>query len=1457
VNIRRFFTEGYYKENSSSFYHDVMAKKDHLHWVTEDVNIIDNAGNTIFEQKDVEFPDFYSLNAMTIIASKFFKGAGENRESSLRHLAARVVNTITDYGVTAGYFNADDSHVFRDELMWIIIMQIAWLNSPVWFNLGVENSSNQCSACFILALDDTMDSIMDVANKEAFIFKEGSGTGKNLSSLRAKDENLTGGGKASGVLSFMRIYDSIAHIVKSGGKCLAPYQRVYTAKGAIPVKDLAESNEEFIVLSYDPPAGRYKAKWARAWKSGKKQVVRITTDKGVFDMSDDHPVRLSDNTVRKAGDLKPGNSLFSCSVSRDKENYLSLNLHDGNKGKELLHRLIAKDLTSLSTHSQMHADKLVETVSEENHRVVSVSKVGIMDVYSVEVDCPTADDKSPESGHNYVIWSETSDIYSGNGIAVFNSRRSAKMEILNVDHPEIVDFITCKANEEEKAVALMNAGYGDPNTYPNEAYDTVAFQNVNTSIAITDDFMDAVENDLQWDTKFVRPDLNAHKAPTFKARELLHEAAKATHRCGDPGYFYIDNINNWNTCSDKFKIKSSNPCLSADTLLHTRDGIKEIMELDGSTVDILTPDGLKKVKVFKTGVKPVFKLETTSGFELKCTSDHKIFCGEDGYVAAHDCVNRRISLVVDDVPDWNSEINQNNDLDESDFTIAGFLFGDGTYADEHHKYAAMYFSKDGEDDDVIHFVSLKLNENKDPLLSLLTERDDRCEKRVIYRSYFNHLWDFLNIDKEKIPQRTFPKTLLSASKKEIAAFLKGLFSANGSTPENTRVALKTTNRNVCTTIQKLLTLYGVFSYITTNKQKEVEFRNGVYECKESYDLNIANVRSLKKFAEHIGFIQKYKTDALIKILESTNSSGKPYTTKVKSFECIGNGCVYDFTVLGESEPAGWANGIHVHNCGEFIFCDDSACNLASINLMKFREDDLDFDVQGFIAAVKIMTITQDILINLSGYPTKEITDNSRDYRPIGLGYGNLGGLLASLGIPYDSDNGRTIASSITMLMTLTSYTVSAAIASILSPYKHYNPDTHYKVIDQHINAWKKLPKQLFTDEIQQLCNILSEKPPLRNAQVTLLAPTGTIGFAMDFESTGVEPLMGLVVYKKLSGGGHLKMATTIVRKGLEAREYTDEQIAEILEYIEDNDTMEGAPYIDDETLAVFDCAYKTKGNKRYISSDGHLMMLAATQPFLSGAISKTVSLPNEATIEDIENVVIKAHRLGLKDISIYRDGSKGVQPLSTSSTSDDKEPVIPNTPKQLNRNRMPATRPAIIHKLSVGQQEAYLSIGLYENGDVGEIFINAARTGSTINGLLDVIATLTSIALQYGVPLEVLVDKFRHTRFEPSGITNNPKIRFAGSIIDYIFTYLEQEFVSDDSDNDTREFTIEEALQHIKEITDDKIVNKNPNQSPKVGKKTTKLLKSGDVCPYCGSPDLEITGSCKTCRNCGGAGGCG
>ncbi len=618
-------------------------------------------------------------------------------------------------------------------------------------------------------------------------------------------------------------------------------------------------------------------------------------------------------------------------------------------------------------------------------------------------------------------------------------------------------------------------------------------------------------------------------------------------------------------------------------------------------------------------------------------------------------------------------------------------------------------------------------------------------------------------------------------------------------------------------------------------------------------------------------------------------------------QCGDPGMQFD-TTINAWNPCSNSGRINASNpCSEYMFLDNSACNLASLNLRRFLRPDGEFDVESFYRAVDVLVTAQEVLVDRAKYPTPAIGRNSHEYRPLGLGYANLGALLMGRGMPYDSEPGRAYAAAVSALLTGRAYVQSARIArDVTGPFERFeeNRAPFLKVIRKHRRHVNFVDSALVPYDLMQSVRDVwddaleaASRDGLRNAQVSVLAPTGTIGFMMDCDTTGIEPDIALVKYKHLSGGGLLKLVNNTVQQALERLGYPEAQITAIRDHIDRNDTIEGSNQLREEHLPVFDCALRPRHGTRAIAAMGHIRMMAAVQPFLSGAISKTVNLAKDATPKDIENVYIEAWRLGLKALAIYRDGCKRTQPLNMSQTEDNKAEdnkletattTAFSKPPTPQRRRLPDERVSLTHKFEVAGHEGYLSVGYYDHGEPGEIFIKMAKEGSTISGLMDAFATAISIALQHGVPLKLLCDKFMHTRFEPSGFTNNESIPIASSLMDYIFRYLALKHLDESTKHPvitkmgqlraaTEDWDEElplggagaageevKALPTSVEEATPASVNAIPSdEASRIVEEVTTYLHETDApaCHVCGYIMVR-NGACHKCENCGATSGC-
>jgi len=617
-------------------------------------------------------------------------------------------------------------------------------------------------------------------------------------------------------------------------------------------------------------------------------------------------------------------------------------------------------------------------------------------------------------------------------------------------------------------------------------------------------------------------------------------------------------------------------------------------------------------------------------------------------------------------------------------------------------------------------------------------------------------------------------------------------------------------------------------------------------------------------------IDEYRAvDLMAKIAECTHQCGDP-------------GMQFDDTI-NRWHTCKNTDRIYGSNpCSEYMFLDETACNLASLNLMKFVREDSSFDVESYRRAVDVTFTGMEITVGYAEYPTPNITKNSYDYRPLGLGYANLGALLMHQGLPYDSDGGRAWAAALTSIMCGEAYLQSARIAEVKGPFAGYprNSEPMLEVMRMHREAAHALDSTMVPDHLARWASKVwdqaveaGEEHGFRNSQATVLAPTGTISFMMDCDTTGVEPDLALVKHKRLVGGGTLRIVNDTVPAALKNLGYSDDEVKEMVAYVDEHSTIEGAPHLDEGHLPVFDCAFRALGGKRAVHYMGHLKMVAAAQPFVSGAISKTINVPEDATVEEITRAYMEAWHLGTKAVAIYRDGSKRTQPLATAgsvsaqaSAASAGAAQVADFTDQPVRRKLADERQSLTHKFSIGGHKGYITVGMFEDGTPGEIFITMAKQGSTISGLMDSFACMTSFALQYRVPLKFLVGKLSHARYEPSGWTGNPELPYAKSITDYVFRWLGLRFLTTEERAEIGMQT-EEDLATLEEMEAGETMDAADQKvaAVKVAPRSMNIgagepiafapQPDAPLCQACGSLMVR-SGVCYKCMNCGATSGC-
>jgi ribonucleoside-diphosphate reductase alpha chain len=1032
-------------------------------------------------------------------------------------------------------------------------------------------------------------------------------------------------------------------------------------------------------------------------------------------------------------------------------------------------------------------------------------------------------------------------------------RRSAKLGCLNDTHPDIDEFIDCKVYEELKLEILREAKL--PNRPGYDLNDEIFYQNTNLSVQASNDFMNAAINNSDWSTKF----RNGEICKTYKAQELLMKMAENCWKMADPGLQFSDTINKFNTVKNDGKIKSSNPCLPIWAPIKTSTGYRYLKTLNNKI--FIKGLELNCSDVIKTGEnKDVYEILLKNGMSVYATNNHKIST-DRGDINLEDLkFNDYIEMDYSSVP-----YNHNQEEYEQGF-IAGYLFSDGSIINDASGRRYISFSLGIKEFDLetnlINLLNKHIPNINNQKFEDHYQKPDTCKILTIHKNLscdivFKDIFkasskdDFnlLNDDKSLSYQKGF-----------IEAFIT--FDGHVLDRQYTKVikANQSGNRgwNILKQMQLSLASLGIYSSLSINNHsKDVERDGNFYHYKTSWSLEINDVW---EFEKQFTLFNSEKQKRINNIISSPKKHPTRITNlkryqEIKNIFKVSTEDVYDINV-----PEGHhfvTSGAIVHNCGEYLFLEDSSCNLASLNLIRFFSHDeygnIVFDIDSFIDVIQTVITAQDILIDFSSFPSEKIKENSINYRPLGLGYTNLGALLMWLGLPYDSDDGRNITSLLTGIMQGYALTASSELAGRVGRFNRFDDNklSYFDVIKEHSAAAQRLHNDIkytkndlirilnnslfnIWDEI--ITNIDLDDFSLRNAQVSVIAPTGTISFLMNAQTTGCEPEFAHVRYKTLSSsdGAQIKIISPIIKESLENLKYSDFEVDYIINYLIENETLEDCKYIKPEHLAIFDTSMKSGHSNRVINWHAHLSMLAAIQPFVSGGISKTISVPEDFTVQQIYDIFIESWKLGIKSLTLYRDNSKSFQPISTKKSTDVKTIEV----IQPKRNKLPNDRDAKTHAFKIGNVKGYLTAGFYpDTNKLGEIFINISKEGSTLSGFADSLATIISIALQYNVPLKEFVRKLSHVKFEPNGFTDNPDIRIAHSLIDYIFRFLGLKYLSKEDQKDlgllVNKLDVEEILDDL-QIAEE-VIKKDYDSSP--------------ICSDCGGIMIR-KGTCYTCTNC-------
>jgi len=1175
---------------------------DEVTWERRDVVMTNwRDGSVNFEQHGVEFPDFWSVNAANIVTTKYFRGAvgTPQREWSLKQLVDRVVGTYTAAGREHGYFAAEqDAEIFEHELTHALVHQVFSFNSPVWFNVGTS-SPQQVSACQPYdALVSTPAGLVPIGR-----LVDDDAVGAKVHDAHGTTTIVAT--KANGVKEVLRLHTAAGYALDATADHLV-WRATDLDTGEFTVAGFIRPGD--FLLHVDPDVGgqdRRLVPVSRVERLGTMEVYDIQTESGEY---------LSGN-VR----------VHNCFI-------------------------LAVDDTM---------DSILEWYREEGLIFKGGSGAGV-NLSRIRSSQELLSSGGTASGP--VSFMRGADASAGTIKSGGATRRAAKMVVLDVDHPDVEDFIETKAREEEKVRVLRDAGF-DMDLGGKDIV-SVQYQNANNSVRVSDEFMRAVESGSDFD---LASRTTGEPLRTVQARELFGKMAKAAWECADPGIQYDGTINDWHTCPESGRITASNPCFPADQRVVTDQGLIRIGELDaraaaGERFGVYTNDvtsatapaervtATSPTRYMVTGTNEILELRFSDGSRLRCTPGHRLWTANRGWMHAEeltaaDQVVRSLQHAPRSAADARipaaalaaartARSRKAISLPEKwDYELAhylGWLVGDGCVTDQNA--VTVYGSEDDRAEALIRHQEL-LTQITGFEAKPSIQANGTVQLRVT-RDAFIAFTRALGVSSGRAPAKRVPEAIFEAPEEAMVGFLEGLFDADGcavSQPNGTRyVGLGSRSEELLLGVQELLGSLGIASRIYPMPVKKDSFsytrKDGSVATYGSdgpgFDLRITG-RSLREFGARIGFSLPAKERKLLSVIASTRFYNTDETVRMVSRESRGFETTYNLT-----EPRNHSyivSGMVVANCSEYVHLDNSSCNLASINLLKFLRGDDTFDVEKFEQLTELIITAMDISICFADFPTEKITETTRAYRQLGIGYANLGALLMATGHAYDSDGGRAIAGAITSLMTGTAYRRSAELAAAVGPYEGYarNASAHQRVIAKHTDASAKIrplggiddPILAAANKVWQECRELGKLNGYRNAQASLLAPTGTIGLMMDCDTTGVEPDLALVKFKKLVGGGSMQIVNQTVPRALKNLGYQPEQAEAIIEYIAENGHVIDAPGLRPEHYEVFDCAM----GERAISPMGHVRMMAAVQPALSGAISKCVT--GETLVASSEGLV--------------------------------------------------------------------------------------------------------------------------------------------------------------------------------------------------------------------------------------------
>jgi ribonucleotide reductase alpha subunit len=1360
---------------------------DEINWVKRSVKFEED-DVVVFESNDLEFPDFWSETAYRVCAKNYFLLDSERtkKETSLKQLINRVVDTITDWGFKDGYFDEENGKIFNEELKWLMVNQYTIFNTPVMINFGSGINSTG-SACFTVGIEDNLEDIYHTVKLEADIFKNGSGSGINFSPLRGKGESLSGGGTSSGVMEFLKIYDSSANAIKSGGRSRRSARLVCLDADHPEIEEFIDSK----VIEERKAQALIDAGFSGDFNGEAYKSVQY--------QNANNSIRLTDDFMEKAINDEP----YDLINRSDGKVFKTVKARDIlRKAAEATHRCGDPGVMFHDTTNKWFTCQDTDIIKESNPCFTGDTLIAVAD------------------GRDAISFKQLVD--EGKDVPTYTLDKDGNIIVKTMMNPrktrENADVYKITFDSGLEVKCTYDHKFLTPKGVLKPLSDFSVGDSIKSSIKSYGKFTDVIP--------FKDPKKNKKKAADYKIWEINgkksfdHRLIAEFKNKGpiDNGYvIHHKNRNPLDNSLDNLEILSKED----HDKLHAKDMMGKNNPIHRATEE--------EKKVWFNNISEACK-GVENGNSCKITNE-KIIQRIKNHVKGT-LFNLFTGQMWRDLGLPYLAVN-NHSRDQYRLpSISAYCEAAGVEMIKHDAYLHLVRKHENLKEGGYKFTLDAGNRD------FIIEKTCEGTGEKFFVNYDRRHCSYISHKAQK-----------QVEGKERVRFVNGKINEKYLECGNTKRRLERT--------------FDLVKYYKENKDKHKNFKK---EYKEANTIirpgNIfcPSVKFLKENFNRINSVEdliSLAEESLIKNgIDDRHKSeiiGDSYNHKIVSIEYYGNEDVYDCTVEGthlilvggqekiNEEGKKESHFVVASNCGEFVNKSYTSCNLSTINLPKLIDNNCNngFNVEGFSSIIKLLITAKDLIVDNSDYPFDRIKRNSNEYRPLGLGINALGEFLMLNGIPYDSKEGRELASGLVSFLTSEAYKQSAIIAEDFGPFKYYESNIN------SVNKVMKLHEDAADDASERCSNPLAfsllqkasysfrdlQDVPIRNNAVTLAAPQGTTGLVLGSGSAGIEPCLFHVIFKVLAGGGSLTLTNPSLEKALFNLGYDEDSVKLISEYVSKNGTVEGS-IINEDHLPIFDCSLKPFNGERSIHYNGHVDMMAAIQPFYSMSISKTVNLSEDCTVDDIFNIYIDSWKKGLKSITVYRDNSKGIQPMKMKANKEVEE-VVKETFKPVKRS-LPSERTSLTHKFAVAGHEGYLTIGLYEDGTPGELFIRMSKEGSIVSGMTDSFAKSISLGLQYGIPLEVLIDKFIDTRFEPSGVTENPEIPIAKSLMDYIFKFLSSKFMKKS----------EEAEEIVPVIQDKSEVDNQHSVDP-----------NAPPCSSCGSMTFR-NGACYLCLTCGASSGC-